>query len=186
MVEDDGGNGPRRAGGVDCTECVTGSGGVTGTGGTTGETGITAAQGETFTVKRVNTEEKEILVKRNVKIRDIDIFNYANDVAIKNGYESITYKGIKEKNPHWIYPGNLFIMLDGEKVIVRTGDTLWDLAHAKLEKMNADFYKVIDEIEKTDPADKKRIRELIDRAEQFSYIPQQKKLISEYRLKIEK
>lgn len=167
----------------------TGAPGVSGTGGAAGTGDVAGAggqvTGEVITVKRVNPEEKELLVKRNVMIRDIDIFNYANDVAVKNGYEKITYKGIRQKNPHWIYPGNLFIMLDGEKVVVRTGDTLWDLAHAKLEKMNADFYKVIEELEKTDQADKKKMRELVDRAEQYSYIPQQKKIIAQYRSKIE-
>ncbi len=141
--------------------------------------------GEVITVKRVNTEEKKLLVKRNVIIRDIDIFNYANDVAVKNGYEKITYSGLTAKNPHWIYPGNLFIMLDGERVVVRSGDTLWDLAHAKLEKMNADFYKVIEELEVTDPSDRKKIRELVDRAELYAYIPQQKKIIASYRSKLE-
>ncbi|HPS57488.1 MAG TPA: hypothetical protein PK514_05220 [Spirochaetota bacterium] len=157
--------------------------GSAGTGEVT-ETG-SSVTGPVITVKRVNPEEKELLIKRNVMIRDIDIFNYANDVAVKNGYEKITYKGIKQKNPHWIYPGNLFIMLDGEKVVVQSGDTLWDLAHAKLEKMNADFYKVIEELEKTDTSDKKKMRELIDRADQYSYIPQQKKIIAAYRSKIE-
>ena len=151
----------------------------------TGPGSPASVTGEIATVKRVNREEKELLVKRKVKIRDIDIFHYANDVAVKNGYEKITYSGIREKNPHWIYPSNVFIMLDGEKVIVRSGDTLWDLAHAKLEKMNADFYVIIEELEQTDPEDKGKIRELIDRADRFSYIPQQKKIISDYRSKLE-
>ena len=151
--------------------------------GESGETG-TPVTNQVITVKRVNTEEKELLAKRNVTIRDIDIFNYANDVAVKNGYEKITYTGIRQKNPHWIYPGNLFIMLDGEKVVVQSGDTLWDLAHAKLEKMNADFYKVIAELEQADTSDKNKIRELIDRADSFAYIPQQKKIIAAYRSKI--
>ena len=76
-------------------------------------------------------------------------------------------------------------MLDGERVVVRSGDTLWDLAHAKLEKMNADFYKVIEELEVTDPSDRKKIRELVDRAELYAYIPQQKKIIASYRSKLE-
>lgn len=167
-----------------------GAAGVPGAGGAAGNVTGTGAEGpaagQVITVKRVNSEEKELLVKRNVMIRDIDIFNYANDVAVKNGYEKITYKGIKQKNPHWIYPGNLFIMLDGEKVVVQSGDTLWDLAHAKLEKMNADFYKIIAELEQTAPSDKKKMSELVDRAEAFSYIPQQKKIIESYRSKIEK
>lgn len=152
---------------------------------TGGDAGDTAggSPAEIITVKRVNTEEKALLEKRNVVIRDVDIYNYANDVAVKNGYEKITYSGLKQKNPHWIYPSNVFIMLDGEKVVVQKGDTLWDLAHAKLEKMNADFYKIIEEIEKTDPADRKRIQELTAQAEQFAYIPKQREIINSYKLK---
>jgi len=138
---------------------------------------------ETMTVDRVNSEEKALLEERNVKIRDIDIFNYANDVALKNGYEKITYTGIREKNPHWIYPSNIFIMLDGEKVVVRSGDTLWDLSRAKLQKMNASFYRIIEELEKTDPSATGRIRELTDQAEELAYIPKQKEIIKQYRLK---
>ncbi len=145
--------------------------------------GATENTGEIITVKRVNEEEKILLQERNVIIRDIDIYNYANEVALKNGFEKLTYSGIKNKNPHWIYPSNIFIMLDGEQVVVQKGDTLWDLARAKLEKMNADFYKIIAELEKTDPSDKAKMNDLISKAEQFAYIPRQKEIIKSYRSK---
>jgi len=89
--------------------------------------------------------------------------------------------GLKDKNPHWIYPSNVFIMLDGEKVVVQKGDTLWDLAHAKLEKMNAEFYKVTDQLEKTDPGDTGRIKAIIAEAEKYLYTVQQKKYIDNYK-----
>ena len=138
-----------------------------------------------ITVKRVNEQEKELLLKYKVKISDYDIYNYSNDVAVKNGYAKISYTGLKDKNPHWIFPGNVFIMLDGEKVVVQKGDTLWDLAHAKLEKMNADFYNIVDQIEKTDKADKTRINTLISEAEKFSYIKQQIQLLDIYKKRIQ-
>jgi len=137
-----------------------------------------------ITVKRVNEQEKELLLKHKVKISDYDIYNYSNDVAVKNGYSKIDYTGLKDKNPHWIFPGNVFIMHDGEKVVVQKGDTLWDLAHAKLEKMNADFYNIIDEIDKTDTADKTRINELITKAEKFSYIKQQVQILDVYKTRM--
>jgi len=137
-----------------------------------------------FTVKRVNELEKELLLKHKVKISETDIYNYANDVAVKNGYNKISYGGLKNKNPHWIFPGNFFIMLDGEKIEVQKGDTLWDLAHAKLEKMNADFYRIIDEIEKTANDDKNKISNMIAEAEKFAYIKQQKQILDIYKKKL--
>ncbi len=136
------------------------------------------------TVKRVNEQEKELLLKHKVKISELDIYNYSNDVAVKNGYQKISYKGLKDKNPHWIFPSNIFIMLDGEKVVVQKGDTLWDLCRAKLEKMNADFYTIIDQIDKTDSADKNKISALIAEAEKFSYIKQQIEILNIYKKRI--
>jgi len=139
-----------------------------------------------ITVKRVNDQEKELLSIHKVKISESDIYNYSNDVAVKNGYSKLSYNGLKDKNPHWIFPTNVFIMLDGEKVVVQKGDTLWDLARAKLQKMNADFYKITDEIEKTDPSDKNKIKTLIDEAARYSYIKQQIQILNFYKQKNEK
>ncbi len=137
-----------------------------------------------FTVKRVNEVEKELLVKHKVKISEYDIYKYSNDVAIKNGYSPISFTGIKDKNPHWIFPANIFIMLDGEKVVVQKGDTLWDLCRAKLEKMNADFYTIIDQIEKVDQSDKSKIAELITEAEKYSYMKKQIEILDSYKKRI--
>ncbi len=134
-----------------------------------------------ITVKRVDEQEKQLLINHNVRITDYDIFRYANDVAVRNGYSSLTLSGLKEKNPHWIYPSNVFIMLDGEKVVVQKGDTLWDLAHAKLEKMNAEFYKITDQLEKVDPKDKGKVKSLLEQAEKYIYTAQQKKYIENYK-----
>jgi len=134
-----------------------------------------------ITVKRVNDQEKEILLNHKVKISESDIYRYCNDIAVKNGYSRLSMEGLKDKNPHWIFPDNVFIMNDGEKVVVQKGDTLWDLTHAKLEKMNADFYKIIDEIEKTDPSDKSKINTLILEAEKYSYIQQQIQILDFYK-----
>jgi len=137
-----------------------------------------------ITVKRVNDIEKELLVKHKVKISESDIYRYSNDVAVKNGYSKLFADGLRDKNPHWIFPSNVFIMLDGEKVVVQKGDTLWDLAHAKLEKMNADFYKIVDEIEKTDISDKNKIGKLVTEAEKYSYLKQQTQILDEYKKRI--
>jgi len=91
----------------------------------------------------------EYLTKKYaIHISDRDIFFYANDVAVKNGYSRIDIKSLKEKNPHWIFPGNRFILLDGEIVIVKPGDTLWGISEKKLLHLNISFYTLIDELEK--------------------------------------
>lgn len=91
----------------------------------------------------------EYLTKKySIHVSDTDIFFYANDVAVKNGYSRIDIKSLKEKNPHWIYPGNRFILLDGEVVIVKPGDTLWGISERKLFTLNIVFYTLIDELEK--------------------------------------
>ncbi len=136
-----------------------------------------------ITVARIDDEEKELLKKAGVAISNYDIYNYANDVAEKNGYTKISYQGFKDKNPHWIFPGNLFVMLDGEKVVVQKGDTLWDLSKAKLEKMNADFYKIIEEINSIPETEKSRIETLVKKADSYAYIDQQKKIISDLKKK---
>jgi uncharacterized protein YpuA (DUF1002 family) len=73
-------------------------------------------------------------------------------------------------------------MLDGEMVTVQKRDTLWDLARTKLEKMNADFYKIIDEIDKS--KDKNKIKTLIIKAEKYVFIKQQIEILDSYKKKI--
>ncbi len=68
----------------------------------------------------------------NIRIRDHDILQYANRVAVTNGYHRIATTSIKDRNPDWIYPDNVFIMLDGQRVVVSKGDTLWNLSKNKL------------------------------------------------------
>lgn len=135
-------------------------------------------EGSIITVTRINASEKELLEKSGVIITNLDIYNYANDVAVKNGYSRLSYQGFREKNPNWIFPSNIFVMLDGEKVVVQKGDTLWDLSRAKLEKMNADFYRIIQEIKDTPPSNSGKIKKLITEAEALVYLEQQKKIIS--------
>ncbi len=99
------------------------------TSGTSSATGLPGA-GES-----IPAEEPE----ESVHIDDRDIFHYANRVALKNGYHALVFSRFKEKNPDWIYPSNVFTMLDGERVTVKYGDTLWELSRKKLVKMEKEF-----------------------------------------------
>ncbi|MBN2159697.1 MAG: hypothetical protein JW807_09900 [Spirochaetes bacterium] len=75
----------------------------------------------------------------NIRIRDHDILEYANKVAVKNGYYKIAETTLKERNPDWIYPHNIFVMLDGQRVVVSRGDTLWNLSKNKLIESSLAF-----------------------------------------------
>ncbi len=97
------------------------------------------------TLKKKN-ERKELINKYNIHVSDRDIYNYANKVALKNGYREITFRALKKRNPNWIFPGNIFRMLDGERIVVRYGDTLWGYSEKKLMYRNVEFYKLIEEI----------------------------------------
>ncbi|MFC1670487.1 hypothetical protein ACFL20_08845 [Spirochaetota bacterium] len=88
--------------------------------------------------------------KHNFSINDTDIHNYANKIALKNGYNKITITNAKNKNPHWIYPLNVFTLHDGEKAIVNKRDTLWKISRKKLIKMGIKFYEKAEEVKKAD------------------------------------
>ena len=89
--------------------------------------------------QEIDTRFRELGKKYNIRIKDNDIMNYANRVAVKNGYHKIAATKIKEKNPDWIYPDNIFMMLDGQRVIVSKGDTLWNLSKNKLIESSIAF-----------------------------------------------
>ncbi len=116
--------------------------------------------------QRKKDERKELIKRYSIHVSDRDIYKYANKVARKNGYKEITFRALKEKNPNWIFPGNVFTMLDGEKVVVKWGDTLWDFSDKKLMHINVEFYKLIDNIKEAKESGKdtkayiKKAREL--------------------------
>lgn len=110
--------------------------------------------------------ESSLSSRYGIKISERDIYEYADAVALKNGYTRIVLNAIKQNNPHWIYPGNVFILLDGEKVLVKSGDTLWGIAKRKLVELNTKFYESMENIEKASPAEKLR---RIDTAKKYAF-----------------
>ncbi|MGQ9631918.1 MAG: hypothetical protein ACUVXI_16645 [bacterium] len=62
-----------------------------------------------------------------------EILTYANEVAFLNGYARIGIRDIRFlKNPDWIFPGNKLVMPEGDVLTVKEGDTIWDIAEARL------------------------------------------------------
>ncbi len=106
---------------------------------------ITDDSGRVVQSREIDTQYRELGKKYNIRVRDHDVLNYVNKVAVKNGYHKIAATKDKEKNPDWIYPENVFTMLDDQKVTVSKGDTLWNLCKNKIIeatiKFNADMKK---------------------------------------------
>jgi len=124
-------------------------------------------------------EKKEIFAKYRIAISEMDIFNYANQTAIKNGYAPIEARDFGNKNPHWIYPGNVFILPDGERIIIKDRDTLWNIARIKLETRYLEFFKSLEKVKKDIGDGKKPEKADIDRMKELSSNDAQTKLINE-------
>ena len=98
---------------------------------------------------RQQREQKRVekLVKQhNIRVSDTEIYHYANRVARRNGYAPMNMRSLKNKNPNWIFPGNVFTLLDGQKVHVQPGDTLWGIAEEKLMEKHIQFYTVMEKL----------------------------------------
>ncbi len=131
----------------------------------------TEGDDEYFDKKKIETLNRE----HNITVDDNTIYEYANAVAVKNGYKPIARYEKKVNNPDWIYPGNVFVMLDGQKVVVRDGDTLWDLAKYKLIQMKIEFTALIEKIEKAEGEEKAG---LIDKAKELAFTKKQKEIVT--------
>lgn len=125
-------------------------------------------------------EEKkrtDLIKQYNIRVTNNEIFNYANKVAKRNGYRGITSSRIREKNPHWIYPGNKFTMLDGETVIVSEGDTLWGLSYKKVMKLHLEFYERVNRIREGEKTEQDIIKD-IERLKKLAFTEEHHRIIS--------
>ncbi len=118
-------------------------------------------------IEKEKNERIELVEKYQIRVSDHDIYIYANKVARKNGYREIDYKDLKEKNPNWIFPGNIFYLIDGEKILVKKGDTLWDISDKKLMAIQVEFYKLIDKIEEVKSKAEKT--DMLNKAQGFAF-----------------
>ncbi len=117
--------------------------------------------------EKEKTERQELIEKYQIRVSDHDIYIYANKVAKKNGYREIDYKDLKEKNPNWIFPGNIFYLMDNEKILVKKGDTLWDISDKKLMAIQVEFYKLVDKINAAKSKAEKT--ELLNKAQSLAF-----------------
>lgn len=92
-------------------------------------------------------EEKRLSEKYSIQVQNREIYEFANKIAIKNGYNAFPNGFTRKRNPNWIFPGNKFTFPDGEIVTVKKGDTLWEISEKKLMTVFMVFYKNLDQIE---------------------------------------
>lgn len=136
------------------------------------ETPYTRILSEIYTIDK---EDYPGLIKKyKIRIEVSDILRYANSVAVKNNYDKISLSRLKEKNPDWIYPGNIFTMLDGTRIKVKRGDTLWKLSENKIIESIIVFNRIIETINNTDRniSDK-----LVNEAKKVAFIENQLKIL---------
>ena len=107
----------------------------------------TAKQNAALEIKQ-QEETKRITAAYSVKVDELDIFRYANEIAVKNGYSSIPLKSLNKKNPNWIYPGNILTLPDGEKLTIQPGDSIWKIARDKIMRRYTEFFKAYDLLKK--------------------------------------
>lgn len=124
-------------------------------------------------------ERKELIDRYQITVSPHDIFVFANKIALENGYRPITYKGLKEKNPNWIYPGNRFT-IESEHITVKEGDTLWDIAHERLMDRNIKFYRVF-ELLKNAKQNTRDFTEKLRQAEELAFSETHKKIIAAHK-----
>jgi hypothetical protein len=129
--------------------------------------------------EKEKNEKTELIKKYNIRVSDQDIYVYANKVARKNGYREIEYKDLKDKNPNWIFPGNVFYLMDGQKITVVWGDTLWDISDKKLMEAQMQLYKLLEKLETAKTIIEKQ--ELLKKAEEFAFSGKHFKKIEEIR-----
>ncbi len=145
----------------------------------TGKTGKKGAvtikpRGPVIQSRDIDTQYRPLGAQLNIRIKNRDIYRYANEVAVKNGYHRIAETTLKERNPDWIYPENIFIMLDCQPVVVSKGDTLWNLSKNKLIESTIRFNDFMTQFNAADNPGRAR---LVTQMKQYAFTAEQKELL---------
>jgi hypothetical protein len=136
------------------------------------ETPYTRTLREIYSIDRESYPE--LMKKYNIRVKVSEILRYANSVAVKNNYHKISLTALKKKNPDWIYPGNIFLMLDGTRINVKRGDTLWKLSEDKIIETIIVFNRIMEKIKQSDPDISEK---LLDEAKKIAFIEKHVKMI---------
>lgn len=136
-------------------------------------------------IKEAKEKEKKerirIIKEYNIRISNRDIFKFANRIAVDNGYTPISIKTFRQKDPNWIFPGNIFVLPDKQKITIIKGDTLWDIANTKLIEMYINFYKIIDQMKQSLSKEEAIDKNLLIKAKKYIFNNKQKKDLEKYK-----
>ncbi|MCU0822613.1 MAG: hypothetical protein MUC95_09105 [Spirochaetes bacterium] len=138
------------------------------------------AEEQKLKAEKLQSEKEDLIKKYDIRVSDRDIYFYANKVALKNGYKTIDFNTLREKNPNWIFPGNIFRMLDGERITVKWGDTLWAFSEKKLMYLNLEFYKLAEKI-KEEKAAGRDYKQYLIKAKNFAVSERHFKMLESLR-----
>lgn len=134
------------------------------------------ARGPVAQSRDIDTRYRQLGVQLNIKVKDRDIYRYANEVAVKNGYHRIAETTLRERNPDWIYPENVFIMLDFQPVVVSRGDTLWNLSKNKLIESTIKINDLMKQFAGADSAARAR---LVKQMRLYAFTPEQMEMLKQ-------
>lgn len=70
-----------------------------------------------------------------------DIIEMVNRIAVANGYRRMDNFTSDAPDPDWIYPGNVFVLLDGTRYTVQRNDTLWDITVRFVRRSLEEHYR---------------------------------------------
>ncbi len=130
-------------------------------------------------------KERSELKTYGIEITHGDIYKYANDLAQKNGYGDLGNSNGEKRDPHWIYPSNTLIMLDGTRVRVKKGDTLWKISKVKLEKISIKCGSLLEKIDLKAGMEESNSM-LLQEARKYAYTENLKKRLKKIMAKIKK
>ena len=71
----------------------------------------------------------------NIEWSLVEILFITNWIGYNNGYALVGEEAVLERNPDWIYPGNVFTLPDESRHTVVEGDAIWLIASNFLDQM---------------------------------------------------
>ena len=101
--------------------------------------------------KVINNYNDRKIIEINIEITVIDVLNFTNLVAEKNGYHKIVDEREKAliiagNDPDWIYPDFILILPDETKIVIKENDNMWNLSEDFLTKEAKAHEVMINEI----------------------------------------
>jgi len=99
-----------------------------------------------LTLEIAQAHSQEYISKFDITVTPHDTLKYLNMIAEINGYAPLPSTDNQRKNPHWIWPGNIFDLPDRGKVVVKEGDSMWKIAELLLTQQSIKYYEIMEKL----------------------------------------